>query len=513
MANVANVQKYDLNKGAMVIMKSNSACALIVLFVLWAILIPSMVMSFDLDDAGLLIAGQSGKSGLYVLEKGEESLLGRAWLVDNAEKSIDVQYFIWSTDNVGILAAEALLRAAERGVQVRVLVDDLMIDASPESMLALATYPNIQIRIYNPVHKTGVPLPRRVFNLLTDFRNANQRMHDKTLIVDGKFVITGGRNMADEYYDYDQEYNFRDRDMLVVGGVATDIQAHFELFWASSLSKPVESLLRFESFFTNERRIQKIRAELHAYANNPDNFAPPVRKVLAELSEQIPQLIEDLEWAPAQFIHDLPGKNSGNDGLAGGGASTRALVEVVKSATKKLVIQTPYLVMPDGAMSLIKSLVERGVVVKICTNSLSSTDNLAAFSGYKKQRKELLAAGVQIFEFKPNPQIQSELIERYPELEEDAPIFAIHAKTMVVDSRTLFVGTFNLDPRSANLNTEVGVLVDNVRLARQVEESIEEDMLPENSWRVGVDKLDTGAPFLKKVRLWMWRILPIDALL
>ena len=177
-----------------------------------------------------------------MLDTGAEALIARAWLTDHAERTLEVQYFIWSTDNVGILAAEALLRAAERGVKVRVIVDDLLIDAPDESLLALARHPNIDIRIYNPKSSVGTPLQKRVVNVATDFRGVNQRMHNKVLLIDGKAAITGGRNMADEYFDYDHEYNFRDRDVLLVGAVVGSVAASFELFWASPLSVPVEEL-------------------------------------------------------------------------------------------------------------------------------------------------------------------------------------------------------------------------------------------------------------------------------
>jgi len=152
------------------------------------------------------------QTGAYILEKGEEALLGRAWLTQHAETSIDVQYFIWSSDNIGTLAAEGLLKAAERGVSVRVLVDDLLIDADDRSLLLLAAHPNVHIRIYNPNITVGTSLLARMFNALTDFRGVNQRMHDKTAIFDGIAGITGGRNMADEYFDFDHEYNFRERE-------------------------------------------------------------------------------------------------------------------------------------------------------------------------------------------------------------------------------------------------------------------------------------------------------------
>ena len=171
--------------------------------------------------------------------------MARAWLTDRAQETIEVQYFIWSTDNIGILASEALLRAAERGVKVRVIVDDLLIDAPDDSLIALAMHPNIEIKIYNPKHSVGTSLLQRIKYIFTDFRGVNQRMHDKTFVVDGKVAITGGRNMADEYFDYNHTYNFRDRDALVMGKVVKDIQQSFNLFWKSKLGSTWTHIARF----------------------------------------------------------------------------------------------------------------------------------------------------------------------------------------------------------------------------------------------------------------------------
>jgi cardiolipin synthase C len=467
----------------------------------------------NLDPLWTKVLQENFETGVYVLEKGEESLLARAWLTDWAKETIDVQYFIWSTDNVGILAAEALLRAAERGVRVRVIVDDLLVDAPPESLIALASHPNVHIRIYNPVHKTGISKARRIFNLLSDFRNANQRMHDKTFTVDSTFAITGGRNMADEYFDYDQKYNFRDRDILVMGGVVGGVQDNFENFWESSLAVPVEKLLAFQKKLADERRIREVYSELHEYARLPENFAPEVRRALQDLPQKFPLLLDNMVWTEAVFLHDMPGKNLGKEGLGGGGKTTYALAESLRAASRSVLIQSPYLVLPDGALELFRDLVKRGVDVRIVTNSLGATDNLMAFSGYRKQREEILAAGVKVFEFKPHPPIQKELIERYPALAKNSPIFAIHAKTMVIDDEILFVGTFNLDPRSANLNTEVGVLLENRKLAEEVAARIRSDMAPENSWPAGNGDAASKAPLGKRLRLRLWEMLPLDALL
>ncbi len=459
-----------------------------------------------------LLAAHPGKSGAYVLEKGEEALRTRAWLADHATGSIDVQYFIWSTDNIGILASESLLRAAERGVNVRVIVDDLLIDAPPDSMIALALHPNIDIRIYNPRLNVGTSKLKKVSNVATGLRTVNQRMHDKTALFDGLAGITGGRNMADEYFDYNHSYNFRDRDMLLLGPVVADMQASFQRFWDSPQAVPVEKLLPKQMKRMTPERAGQVYAGLHAYAAKVENFAPEVRQALEDLPAKFERLSRNMVWDQVRFLSDLPGKNNARRRFDGGGRTTSALADELKKAKKRVVIQSPYLVMPKGALAIFRDLVQRGVEVRIVTNSLASTDNLQAFSGYQKQRKSILKSGVKVFEYKPDPAIKRELIERYPALEKQSPVFAIHAKSMVVDGETLYVGTFNLDPRSANLNTEVGALIRNPELAGQVERNIVRDMAPENSWNAA-DRADRFAPAEKHRKLKVWKALPMEPFL
>jgi putative cardiolipin synthase len=459
-----------------------------------------------------ILNDHEGKSGIYILEKGEESLLARAWLADHARTTIDIQYFIWSTDNIGILASEALLRAAERGVKVRILVDDLLIDAPPEALLALTLHPNIDIRIYNPKVTVGTSGLKRVSNVVTALRAVNQRMHDKTALFDGLVGIVGGRNMADEYYDYDHRYNFRDRDALVMGPVVTQMEGSFDRFWESSQAVPVEKLLAKQLKKITPERMNAIYADLHAYAEKPENFAPEVRGALRNLPLKFDGLLREMAWDEVRFLSDLPGKNDGHAGLSGGGLITTELAAILRSAKKSVTIQSPYLIMPKGGLELFRQLVQQGVTVRISTNSLASTDNLMAFSGYQKQRRSILKSGIKVYEYKPDPAIRTELMERYPKLAKEAPVFALHAKSMVVDGELLFIGTFNLDPRSANLNTEVGVLVRNTRLAVQVERNIEQDMLPENSWNAA-DNPDRFASAAKRRKVKLLKVLPLKPLL
>jgi putative cardiolipin synthase len=462
------------------------------------------------------IAAHPGQTGAYVLDRGEEALIARAWLADHAQRAIEVQYFIWSTDNIGILASEALLRAADRGVRVRVIVDDLLIDAPDKGLLALAKHPRIDIRVYNPKHSVGTPLAKRLLNVATDFRGVNQRMHDKTFIVDGKVAITGGRNMADEYFDYDHEYNFRDRDALLLGEVVKAMGASFERFWNSPLSVPVETLfdgigLMRKNVDVDDKEVAEVYRDLHAYARDPANFAPSVRAMIESVPKAFPEIAARLAWGRVDFVSDRPGKNDRRFSLGGGGSTTRALAKLAAGARKSIVIQSPYLVLSDKALRLFREAMARGVRIRINTNSLEATDNLQAFSGYRDQRAALLKMGLEIHEFRPDPDSRRALMARTVATA-TPPVFALHAKTMVVDGRVLYIGTYNLDPRSENLNTEVGVVIDNPALAAEVEAAIEADMRPGNSWDAR-GKPDQYASEAKRAKAAAWQVLPLKPLL
>lgn len=484
------------------------------LIVLLLITVP---LSAQANEKGLAffdrqISQHKNASGLLVLEKGEQALLTRAWLADHAQKSIEVQYFIWSTDNIGILASEALLRAAERGVNIKVIVDDLLIDAPDESLIALSMHPKVDVRIYNPKHSVGTSFFRRMMNVFTDFRGSNQRMHDKTFIVDGKVAITGGRNMADEYFDYDQKYNFRDRDALVIGEVVKDIQKSFYKFWGSSLSVPVQERFDDEELKIDNKTVKKIYRELHQYAQSPENFEVEVKNAIKNISTSFKLLARDIEWGRVEFISDEPGKNTVVGSFDSGGKSTSALASLIEKAKTSILIQSPYLVLSDKAEKLFQQAIKRGVKITISTNSLASTDNLQAFSGYRNQRDDILESGIRVFEYKPFPKIRHQLLIRYPRLKDNHPVFALHAKTMVIDSTVLYIGTYNLDPRSENLNTEVGVVMNNTRLAHDVIKEIETDMHKDNSWNA-LNEPDQHATFAKRLKVFFYQLLPLKPVL
>ncbi|MBX9676051.1 MAG: phospholipase D family protein [Methylotenera sp.] len=478
-------------------------------------------LAFAADQASTFIAAQiaahPNKTGVYVLDKGEDALIARAWLADYAKQTIEVQYFIWSDDNIGTLASEALLRAADRGVKVRVIVDDLLIKAPDQTLLALALHPNIDIKVYNPQHSVGVPFHKRLLNIVTDFRGVNQRMHDKTFIVDGAIAITGGRNMATEYFDYNHSYNFRDRDVLLLGKDVAFIESSFNRFWKNPLSTKVENLYDGIGIFqknvqVEDTQVKQTYQSLHDYAQSNTNFSAHLRNMISNIPNTFNAISKQIIWTEVSVISDLPGKNT-VAGLDGGGQSTLALVKLVNEAQKQIIIQSPYLVMSDKAVSLFQSAIKRGVKVYINTNSLAATDNIQAFSGYRNQREQLLKMGVRIYEYKPNPLIKKQLIAASVLAEKRSPKFAIHAKTMVIDSETVFIGTFNFDPRSENLNTEIGVVIHNSVLANSVENAIKTDMLPENSWNAANDNPDQYVSLTKRSKVRFLQMLPLKALL
>ena len=448
-------------------------------------------------------------TGVYPLEEGDVSMIARAWLTGAAERSIDVQYFIFTADNVGLIAVDYLLRAADRGVRVRLLVDDFMLEADGDQLLALDAHPNIEIRLYNPTANIGKNLPTTVFNLTTDFRGFNQRMHNKTFIVDGQVVITGGRNIADEYFDYDHEYNFRDRDVLLLGGASSEVQRSFNTFWESALSVPVAKLVRS----TATPDTATVYRYLHDYTCDPRNFWPQVRERIKSVPVAFARILqsESFVWSDSvSFVADNPGKNSGTDGLGGGGVSTSELIRLVKSARKSVTIESPYLVTTRQSQDLFREAIARGVRVRVLTNSLASTDNVDAFSGYVRERDALLGIGVDIYEFKPDAEERRRLLTGALQSTLNfAPKFGLHAKSMVVDDNVVVIGTFNLDPRSANLNTECLAVIRDARVAANVLHAMDVDMQPENAWHTTREfNPDRNVGIAKRMKVWFRRVVP-----
>lgn len=471
----------------------------------------SITLSKELEDVAELM---NAKTGVYVLEDGSGSMVARAWLTEYAEKTIDIQYFIFSTDNIGLIACDYLVRAADRGVKVRIIVDDIMVDADIQDILTFNSHENITVKIYNPGVNLGKNILNKIKKLTTDFRSANQRMHNKTFIVDGKVVITGGRNIADEYFDYDHEYNFRDRDILLIGNESKEVQKSFNQYWNSELSVLATSIIQEDpEHIYLENRFDR----LHEYACNPNNFWPEIRNRITSFPTTFESIRKsgDLVWLDdVAFIYDVPGKNDGKSGLGGGGVSTSALIELVKNAKLSIDIQTPYLITTELAQNLFREAVERGVKIRILTNSLASTDNVEAFSSYQTDRIKLLNTGIRIFEFRPDAAERIKIMTgELQETLQQKPIFGLHAKSMVIDGYVTVIGTFNLDPRSANLNTECVVVVKSEKISWGVLDGMEVEFNPENSWETTLAyNPDSEVSKYKRLKTWTRKIIPKEIL-
>ncbi len=467
----------------------------------------TLSLSKELEDVAALMNNQTG---VLVLEDGSGSMVARAWLSEYAEKTIDIQYFIFSMDNVGLIACDYLIRAADRGVKIRIIVDDIMVDADIQDILTFNSHENISVKIYNPGVNLGKNIFSKIKKFATDFRSANQRMHNKTFTVDGKVVITGGRNIADEYFDYDHEYNFRDRDILLLGKVSEKVSISFDEFWNSPLSKNVADIIVGDTdIIYSANRFDN----LHEYACNPDNFWPQVREKIADLPKTFKAIQNSgkLVWLDeVEFISDVPGKNDGESGLGGGGVSTNTLIDLIKNAKSSIDIQSPYLITTELSRNLFSEAVDRGVKIRILTNSLASTDNVEAFSSYQTDREKLLETGVRIYEFRPDAAERTRIMTgALQETLEHKPIFGLHAKSMVIDKKTTVIGTFNLDPRSANLNTECIVIVQSNKISKGVLIGMEEEFRPENSWETTLDyNPDSEVNNIKRLKIWTRKIIP-----
>ncbi|MFT4536331.1 MAG: putative cardiolipin synthase [Saprospiraceae bacterium] len=454
---------------------------------------------------------RDGKTGIYVLEEGSNAITTRANLSLNALETMDIQYFIFSEDNIGTISCDYMLRAACRGVKVRVIVDDLLLDTDYNYILALDQHENVEIKIYNPNMNIGKNMVYTLFKATTDFRGINQRMHHKTYIVDGTVAITGGRNIADEYFDFDHEYNFRDRDVLLVGGQATEIQDAFDEYWNSDLSVSVSELIEYSSEDYDPFVVYKY---IYDYSNDSLNYWPKIRNYIPYAVASVVSS-EDFHWVDdLQFISDVPGKNDGSEGLGGGGNTTSALIDLVNSAKKEIYIQSPYLIVSSLGLNLFKNAVDRGVEVYILTNSLASTDNLEAYSGYQRNRQRLLNAGIHLYEYKPDAAIRKNLMTGDLQKKLDyIPVFGLHAKSMVVDDSISVIGTFNLDPRSANLNTECIIILSEPDINTKMKSIMKKELEPQNAWHViHGSNPDAEVGQWKRFKAWTKGVVPVSVL-
>jgi putative cardiolipin synthase len=416
-----------------------------------------------------------GQSGFTLIRKGRPAFSGRIAMTAMAEKSLDLQYYIWERDTTGRILALKLIEAADRGVRVRVLVDDNNIAERDSPIASIDAHPNIEIRIFNPFAHRG----SRLFGYLTDFDRLNHRMHNKVIIADNALAIVGGRNIGDDYFGVDPHANFRDLDIAAAGPVVRDLSRVFDRFWNGEWSYPIASLA--DRAYT-EGDLQQIVATMSDLVRK-EVYPYPLDEDVDTLRGQMAEIRDSFVWAPGRVVWDDP--SSVQEGKEAS-AMEDALHRKIQTLQRELLIESAYFVVRDRGVRVAGQLQQKGVRVRILTNSLASNDVVPAHAGYAKRRKALVENGVELYELRPDS-ISPTVAEKkvFSRGESNA---ALHTKAIVFDRESVFVGSFNLDPRSADINTEMGLYVESPELARQLIAYMDEAVLPYNAYRVELDE-------------------------
>ena len=477
-------------------------------------------------------AEHPGTSGFRLLPVGIDSFLLRMEMARAAERTLDVQYFLIQSDNTGQLLIGALLEAADRGVRVRVLLDDAGSFGRDAQIRTLAGFPNVELRLFNPFAYRGDGLA----HYAEYFGNAarlNYRMHNKLFVVDNEIGIVGGRNIGDEYFQGGSEVEFGDYDIVAAGPIVNQISTSFDAFWNSPMAIPIEALAGDKP---SAQDLDAYRAALAAHRALMIEAQAPYMGALAAGGPLAAMLRgkTSLVWAKAEVVYDSPEKAKVEGGEQGGRLLRERLGEVAKQVQFELIIVSPYLVPGSAGMKFFEGLRERFVSVRILTNSLASTDVPAVHSGYQAFRAPLLGRGVDLYETRPVPGRPDERSHR--SRSPSSGLYALHAKAFVFDRERVFVGSMNLDQRSLHLNTEIGLIIESPELARQIAQRVGDIAQPANSyvlllgdadasgsrplvWRT----LEDGKPvdfhqepavtFWKRLQVGLLSLLPLDGLL
>jgi putative cardiolipin synthase len=418
------------------------------------------------------LAAHAGQGGCRPLPDGVDALVARILLAEAAERSLDVQYYIWHDDLTGRLFANALLRAADRGVRVRILLDDVGTKANDEVVLTLDSHPNIEVRLFNPVASRAF----RGLGILTDFSRVNRRMHNKSFIADNQRAVLGGRNIGDEYFDAHGGVVFRDLDVETVGPAVADASRAFDAYWNAPVSVPIAALTGRRG---QAASLDALRAELAAFAEAQRDSAY-VRSARSTAAERLAADAKGWYWGRTLVVVDDPGK-VGRAPEDTEGHLLPQLGTVARQMQRELLIVSPYFVPGEAGVDWLRGVTRRGVAVTVLTNSLAATDVGVVHAGYKRYREPLLDAGVRLHEFKPGA-IE---YERAKGKDRDGAgsSASLHAKTFVFDRRAVFIGSLNLDPRSTQLNTEIGIVCESEPLARTLADGLLQ-ALDQVAWRV-----------------------------
>jgi len=460
-------------------------------------------------------AARPGQSGFRLVREGPEAFAIRARTANVAGRSLDVQTYIWHDDATGAYLAYSALEAADRGVKVRLLVDDMDARGKNYQFAALDAHPNIEVRMFNPFgSRTGAL--RFAFEAMGSFSRINRRMHNKTWIADNRIAIVGGRNLGNEYFGASKEVNFVDLDFAMVGPIVRDASASFDRYWNSQASYPMALLAPDDVTTAALDALRKSAAsKLDAARNHP--FAVELRN-----SDAIQRLVAGdwpMHWTTQyRFVSDDPAKAMGKGGGLGGSEVLAVLAPALKNATRQITVISPYFVPGKGGTEYLVDRVSSGVGVRVLTNSLAANDVAMVYGGYAKARPDLLAGGVKLWELKP---LSGSAAKQSMFGSSGA---SLHTKALASDSTGVFVGSYNLDPRSTSLNCEQGVFVEEPVIAAQLEALFDEESAADRAWSVtlengklrwsdGTRTYDSSpeATAGQKFQAWLAKVLPLDS--
>ena len=466
-----------------------------------------------------IVNTHESKSGFLLLSENADAFITRIALCELAQHSLDIQYYAYHDDASGQLLRHKIIEAADRGVRVRILVDDISMGGRDTSFKLFSAHQNISIRIFNPLANREY---FRNLELIINLRRAGRRMHNKTFIADKAIAIIGGRNIGDEYFDARHHTNYIDLDLLCIGPIVKDISLSFRDFWISHWAISIDKLSKTH---IARRRIKSMRKRLKDRWNeskNLDYFKTLRHRHFAN------QLINDelsFIWSTAQLFYDKPEKllvEQNNTTHIGPSVSS-----VISETKKCLHISSPYFVPGKTGVDMMRGFCKKGISVDVLTNSLASTDVTAAHAGYRRYRKPLLHAGVNLFEYKPNA--RGKLF--FSNIKKRVSRTSLHAKYIISDREYLFIGSANIDPRSENLNTEIGIVIKSKVLAKQAIEIFNtatstgnsyQLMLKENKQLIWKSQLsgvikhyrtEPRASWWKRVIVTLITLLPVESLL
>jgi putative cardiolipin synthase len=446
------------------------------------------------------------------LNDGPTALQWRLRAIDTATVSIDLQSFIWKFDKVGGAIHDRLIAAADRGVDVKILIDDSFLAGEDKSILELHQHENIQYRVYNPYkRRSSGELSRTLLNL-SEFGRLDHRMHNKIMVVDNRVAIVGGRNLADEYFGFDTDANFRDMELLMGGPVVRELSASFDDYFNDHWSYPVDRISHVAVVPTEKDDVPSAETEVG------NIYSPQSKKRLR--SEWFGLVRKAHRGKPQLYVDRPPAKSPGAEAdkpvqVAG------EIRKIIEGARDEIIIVSAYLIPTKAVSSVLKEAVDRGVRVRLLTNSINSNNHLSAYAAYRGHIFELLSFGTEVHEVRASAADR----ERYILPPVALKKLGLHAKYMIVDRTKVFVGSSNLDPRSLRINTEIGVLVDSPSLARELRQVTEPDFDTVNAWELGLDedgsvywfggdiklKSEPARSTFQRLEEWFFAHLPIEA--